>query len=64
MNCPIRGHQHELKVVRNIVQKGTGNKAALWECPGGNYRWLVLDGQQPSPLLRFSKPRYGWKKEA
>lgn len=58
--CPVKGHNHELKVVKRIVQDGTGDKASILECPGGGYRWFKLDTLPFSDTLRMRRPRWGW----
>lgn len=61
MRCTVRGHEHELVLVRTVTQKGTGDQAALWECPTGRYRFFVLAGRVASNAMRMTRPRYGWK---
>lgn len=62
--CPVRGHDHDLGLQRELPrQVGTGNRAVIWECPTGRYRWF----QQVEPLIplaptttRMTRPRFGW----
>lgn len=66
-NCPIRGHNHKLELVREITQEGTGKKGYLLECPSGNYRFLFIEGLHDDPtsgvnMPKMKKPRWGWKK--
>jgi len=58
--CPIRGHKHDVAVVKSHTQVGTGKKAVTYECPTGVYRWFALLGQ-PISSLRLKRPRYGWR---
>lgn len=60
--CPIRGHQHILSVVKTHTQAETGTKAFTYECPNGIYRWFVIDGKTLAESIRLRRPRYGWKK--
>lgn len=59
--CPIRGHDHDLRIHRHITQIGTGEKAVVFECPSGMYRWFCVVGNQLSNLCRSKRPRWGWK---
>lgn len=62
MKCNVRGHNHNLNLIRKVIQKETLRAAELMECPTGNYRWLVFEGRPVEESIRFSKPRFGWKK--
>jgi hypothetical protein len=61
--CQVKGHDHELKVIREVAQQGTGNKAFVLECPTGKYRYFYIEsvwcllGQ----MARLDRPRWGWK---
>jgi len=59
--CPIRGHDHDVRVIERHTQAGTGKKATTYGCPSGVYRWFVPDGQ-PLGGLRIRRPRGGWRK--
>lgn len=59
--CPIRGHNHATQLVRELTNIA-GEKADLFECPSGKYRWFVLKGRALSDLTRMMKPRFGWRK--
>lgn len=61
MRCPVQGHEHEVVRVRTITQDRTGQRAGIYECPSGQYRWLVIDGHELSDLIRMKRPRWGWK---
>jgi len=59
--CPVRGHDHELLTVREVVQTGTGVKGWVLECPTKPHRWFVVEGRQPGPYNKLMRPRWGWK---
>jgi hypothetical protein len=58
--CPVNGHNHAVRHVRELTNVA-GEKADLFECPGGNYRWFVLKGRMLSDVTRMVKPRFGWR---
>lgn len=60
LRCPIKGHNHDLNHYKDIVQKGTGTHAVLYECPTGRYRFFVIDGQRVSRDRMYVRPRFGW----
>lgn len=60
VQCPVRGHDHHLTVVRHHTQKGTGATARTLECPTGRYRFFRIDGSER--MARFERPRWGWPK--
>lgn len=60
MRCLVRGHHHDLALVRTIEQRGTGVRAYVWQCPTGRYRYFVPEGSRPSNAMRTTRPRYGW----
>lgn len=57
--CPIRGHDHDLTVVREH-RNPEGRVGHTVECPSGRYRWFVLEGRTVSNLTRQNRPRWGW----
>ncbi len=61
VSCPIRGHDHDVRVIERHMQVGTGKKATTYGCPSGVYRWFVPVGQSIGGL-RTKRPRGGWRK--
>jgi hypothetical protein len=61
--CPVKGHDHNLLVVRKHVQRGTGSIGYTLECPSGMYRWLLLEHHASPihPAMTQKRPRWGWK---
>ena len=65
--CPVRGHEHALRHHSTVTQQGSGDTAWWLECPGGNYRFFLVEhvyrrdpGVITSRNVRFSRPRWGW----
>lgn len=65
--CPVRAHHHQLTHLRTITQHGTGDTAWWLACPGGNYRFFIVENVYranpaviTSPLIKFRRPRWGW----
>lgn len=64
--CPIKGHDHAIKPIYLLTQRGTGDQAFIWECPTGRYRWFCLASHgTPTTEIgaRLTRPRYGWKQQ-
>lgn len=61
--CPVRGHDgHELTLVSEHVQDGTGQRAYMIACPGGRYRFFYIPVvfERVGSMVRFTRPRHGW----
>lgn len=64
--CPIRGHKgHELRLIREAKQDGTGTPFWLLACPTDNHRFLFIPGgyANTGEMPHFTKPRWGWSKK-
>lgn len=61
--CLVRGHDHDLVAQRTLTQEGGGQRATVWECPIGHYRWFALQGRHPTDVTRMTRPRWGWKEK-
>jgi hypothetical protein len=61
--CQVKGHSHELNLVREVHQRGSDNVAYLLECPNGTYRFFFLETvwNKLGRMARYTRPRFGWK---